>query len=81
MIRPGVWTPASRMQFPPKAAYLDGPVGEFGRALHAMRGRAWEENGQTWQGMFRFCEEAGESKNRADVKHRDRMIARLLEAL
>eukprot|EP00969_Alexandrium_andersonii_P143574 6348551-Alexandrium_andersonii.AAC.1 len=64
MIRPGAWAPKSRMQFPPTAAYPDTPVGEFGRAIRTMWDRAWGENGQTWQGMFGFCEEAGESKNR-----------------
>eukprot|EP00969_Alexandrium_andersonii_P108287 4777283-Alexandrium_andersonii.AAC.1 len=46
-----------------------------------MWNRAWEENGENWQGVFRVAEEAGEPKKRADAKHRDRMIAYLLEAL
>eukprot|EP00969_Alexandrium_andersonii_P037826 1658619-Alexandrium_andersonii.AAC.1 len=60
---------------------MDDQVGQFGLALREMWNRAWEDNGENWQGMFRFAEEAGESKNRAEMKHRDRMIAYLLEAL
>eukprot|EP00969_Alexandrium_andersonii_P254300 11239366-Alexandrium_andersonii.AAC.1 len=64
MIPPHAWRPASRTQFPPKGAYLDTPTGQLGFALHTMWDRAWEENGESWQGMFGFCEESGESKNR-----------------
>eukprot|EP00969_Alexandrium_andersonii_P096269 4250651-Alexandrium_andersonii.AAC.1 len=43
--------------------------------------RAWRENGENWDAMFGFCEESGESRNRAERKRRDRMIDLLLEAM
>eukprot|EP00969_Alexandrium_andersonii_P195163 8621615-Alexandrium_andersonii.AAC.2 len=50
ILRPGVWKPQFRTEFPPEAAYMGDQVGQFGLALRAMWNRAWEENGENWQG-------------------------------
>eukprot|EP00969_Alexandrium_andersonii_P195340 8630371-Alexandrium_andersonii.AAC.1 len=63
-LRLGVWKPKGRTDKPPVAAYKDDQTGQFGLAIRETWQRAWEDKGETWQGMFKFAEESGESKNR-----------------
>eukprot|EP00969_Alexandrium_andersonii_P008284 360661-Alexandrium_andersonii.AAC.1 len=73
MLRPGTWVPKTRHEPPPLDLHLGDNRGQFGLVMWWCWESAWNDSGQTYDGMFAFAAESGEDKAREQRVERDAM--------